>query len=150
MTCIAELDDIGFFLLLFFEDYFVIFSLCGLFQMDVQMLQQKLIWVCYAKRKKGIGGNQIYASPSLIAAEILDLNIHCLEAVLVLCVWNIINELHFIFYLGKVPGSSKIWPWFSFFFFFLLDLFKKMTVGKMNIPMLNTVLNNSTGLTSSW
>lgn len=42
MTCIAELDDIGFFCC-FFEDYFVIFSMCGLFQMDVEMLQQRLI-----------------------------------------------------------------------------------------------------------
>lgn len=30
-----------------------------------------------------MGGNQIYAAPSLITAEILDLNVHCLEAVLV-------------------------------------------------------------------
>lgn len=42
MTCIAQLDDIGLFVV-FFEDYFLIFSMCGLFQMDVQMLQQRLI-----------------------------------------------------------------------------------------------------------
>lgn len=42
MTCIAELDDIGFFLFVFLR-IVLSFSLCGLFQMDVQMLQQRLI-----------------------------------------------------------------------------------------------------------
>lgn len=43
MTCIAELDDIGFFFLFVFLRIVLSFSLCGLFQMDVQMLQQRLI-----------------------------------------------------------------------------------------------------------